>query len=75
MSINKQNYKVGQVSLYKQCPKCSTIIEKNDGCNELKCLNCQFRFCWLCLKEYEDGHYSYYNYSGCPGLRFSGNVF
>ena len=55
---------------YKQCPECKVLIEKNDGCNEMKCLNCGFVFCWLCLREYTDNHYSIYNVKGCPGMRF-----
>ena len=55
---------------YKQCPECKVLIEKNDGCNEMKCLNCGFVFCWLCLREYTDNHYSLYNVKGCPGMRF-----
>ena len=55
---------------YKQCPECKVLIEKNDGCNEMKCLNCGISFCWLCLREYTDNHYSIYNVKGCPGMRF-----
>ena len=55
---------------YKQCPECKVLIEKNDGCNEMKCLNCGYVFCWLCLREYTDNHYSIYNIKGCPGMRF-----
>ena len=55
---------------YKQCPECKVLIEKNDGCNEMKCINCGFVFCWLCLREYTDNHYSIYNVKGCPGMRF-----
>lgn len=55
---------------YKQCPVCRIIIEKADGCNRIKCLNCSHEFCWLCLKEYEDDHYAIYNFSGCPGLKY-----
>ena len=55
---------------YKQCPECKVLIEKNDGCNEMKCINCGFVFCWLCLREYTDNHYSIYNIKGCPGMRF-----
>lgn len=56
---------------YKQCPKCSIIIEKNEGCNQLRCINCDFEFCWLCMRKYTNDHYAMYNFTGCPGLRFS----
>ena len=36
----------------------------------MKCINCGFVFCWLCLREYTDNHYSIYNIKGCPGMRF-----
>ena len=55
---------------YKQCPKCHIIIEKNEGCNQMHCVNCGYDFCWLCLKHYTQNHYAMYNVSGCPGMRY-----
>lgn len=55
---------------FKQCPKCKVIIEKNEGCNQMHCVNCNFEFCWLCLKKYTSNHYALYNLKGCPGMRF-----
>lgn len=55
---------------YKKCPNCNIIIEKAGGCNKMRCINCDFEFCWLCLQEYEDDHYAIYNFSGCPGLKY-----
>ena len=57
-------------SNYKQCPECGVLIEKVDGCNQMKCTNCEFCFCWLCLRKYTPNHYSIYNVKGCPGMRF-----
>ena len=31
---------------YKKCPKCNTIIEKNEGCLDMGCENCGTRFNW-----------------------------
>ena len=36
----------------KQCPKCRTAIEKNDGCDHMTCKSCSHEFCWLCLADY-----------------------
>ena len=57
-------------SNYKQCPECKVLIEKIDGCNQMKCTNCEYSFCWLCLRKYTPNHYSIYNVKGCPGMRF-----
>jgi ariadne-1 len=32
----------------KECPQCACFIEKNGGCNWLKCYKCSYEFCWLC---------------------------
>jgi hypothetical protein len=65
-----QKDKLNKVN-YKKCPRCSVIIEKNEGCNQMKCTNCNYEFCWLCLEEYTLEHYSIYNFRGCPGMRYS----
>jgi len=37
----------------------------------MKCINCNFEFCWLCMNRYTEDHYAIYNFRGCPGMRFS----
>jgi ariadne-1 len=35
----------------KPCPSCHVPIEKSNGCNHIKCTQCGFDFCWLCLAQ------------------------
>eukprot|EP00667_Euglena_gracilis_P006633 EG_transcript_6684 len=35
----------------KQCPRCRTGIQKNDGCDHMTC-RCGHEFCWECLTDY-----------------------
>jgi hypothetical protein len=37
----------------KQCPKCHFRIEKNDGCDHMICIKCQYEFCWSCLADFD----------------------
>ncbi|CAF1342345.1 unnamed protein product [Rotaria sordida] len=36
----------------KTCPNCPYQIEKNDGCDHMTCIKCQYEFCWSCLADY-----------------------
>ena len=44
----------------KNCPKCVSAIEKNQGCNQMTCGKCGHHFCWLCL-----GDRSTHDYNQC----------
>ncbi|ERT03297.1 uncharacterized protein SPSK_08556 [Sporothrix schenckii 1099-18] len=39
----------------KSCPKCSTLIEKRDGCNHISC-SCGAHICWVCLGVFSKDH-------------------
>ncbi|XP_071791878.1 uncharacterized protein [Asterias amurensis] len=36
----------------KPCPKCMAPIQKNDGCNHMKCTKCKHDFCWVCQEAW-----------------------
>ncbi|CAF0997716.1 unnamed protein product [Rotaria sordida] len=36
----------------KECPKCHSHIEKNDGCDHMTCFKCKHEFCWECFASY-----------------------
>lgn len=37
-------------AVIKRCPVCSILIEKDRGCGQMICKNCNHVFCWHCLK-------------------------
>lgn len=36
----------------KRCPRCSTAIEKDEGCNHMNCRKCRKEFCWICMQDW-----------------------
>ena len=38
----------------KRCPKCTTRIEKNQGCNHMSCSQCKYEFCWMCMGDWTE---------------------
>ncbi|KAF8804736.1 hypothetical protein BYT27DRAFT_7107293 [Phlegmacium glaucopus] len=39
----------------KRCPGCHIAIEKDEGCNHMKCIVCQTHICWMCMKTFPGG--------------------
>ena len=37
----------------KDCPKCSTPMEKTEGCNHMTCGGCRAHICWVCKAVFE----------------------
>ncbi|XP_014667038.1 PREDICTED: uncharacterized protein LOC106808723 [Priapulus caudatus] len=37
----------------KSCPNCKSPIQKNEGCNHMKCSKCKHDFCWVCLETWK----------------------
>ncbi|OQR96619.1 RING-finger-containing E3 ubiquitin ligase, partial [Thraustotheca clavata] len=65
--------KISQIS--KPCPGCKNPVEKNGGCNQMKCIQCGCHFCWLCGKKVDGGvfpeHFQWWNLRGCAGAQMS----
>ena len=55
-------------TLVKRCPYCQFWTEKQDGCNHMTCVQCNFQWCWICEKECVAGHYTF---GTCKDLQFS----
>jgi hypothetical protein len=49
----------------KPCPNCHKSIEKNAGCMHMHCSQCNYDFCWICLRKYEN-HANFYSCSFEP---------
>lgn len=46
----------------KACPKCRSNIQKNGGCNHVKC-KCNYEFCWKCMESWDSHGTQYFS---CP---------
>ncbi|KAI8996822.1 hypothetical protein BDB01DRAFT_768656 [Pilobolus umbonatus] len=38
----------------RQCPCCSIMINRDEGCNKVDCTLCGFSFCWICRSPWSD---------------------
>ena len=60
------------------CPNenCGFLIQKNGGCNHMRCENCKHEFCWMCLGEYYGYKHSLADNGAVCGLRaLIGSIF
>lgn len=72
LSLDSSSYQQLKVEFknnkIKCCPNCKVLIEKNRGCNKMKCNKCKKKFCWLCLIYPVDySHFNYLNHNRCSG--------
>ncbi|KAL7568734.1 hypothetical protein ACA910_021727 [Epithemia clementina (nom. ined.)] len=41
---------------WKQCPRCSIMIELSIGCYHMSCTNCTHEFCFRCLSDWDSSN-------------------
>jgi hypothetical protein len=51
----------------KDCPKCTTLIEKVDGCNHVECSGCHGHLCWTCMKVFAKSEAAYQHMNDVHG--------
>ena len=51
----------------KDCPKCSTPMEKTEGCNHMTCGGCGAHICWVCLKVFDTSGPCYHHMNSVHG--------
>lgn len=59
--------KMKEMHNIKDCPKCTTPIQKWSGCNHMICGSCKTHLCWVCLQTFEDGMACYRHLTGVHG--------
>lgn len=51
----------------KDCPKCTTPIEKTEGCNHMTCGGCKAHICWVCMAVFKTSESCYTHMSNEHG--------
>ena len=49
----------------RKCPKCSVMIEKNQGCSHVHCTLCEAHICWKCGKYFKSRGQCYDHINDC----------
>lgn len=56
-----------------ECPSCKCYIEKFEGCNKVRCSQCETNFCFLCgTILLKDDPYIHFTQGPCSGRLFEG---
>ncbi|MCK5893057.1 MAG: IBR domain-containing protein [Endozoicomonadaceae bacterium] len=60
--INNIEYMIYHIDTVRPCigvknNSCTVLIEKIDGCNNVKCTKCDTTFCWICEKTWSFNHH------------------
>lgn len=42
----------------RECPNCTAPISKNGGCVHMRCVSCNYEFCWVCSSTWRASHYA-----------------
>eukprot|EP00456_Euglypha_rotunda_P048551 TRINITY_DN38917_c0_g1_i1.p1 TRINITY_DN38917_c0_g1~~TRINITY_DN38917_c0_g1_i1.p1 ORF type:complete len:100 (-),score=9.39 TRINITY_DN38917_c0_g1_i1:39-338(-) len=48
-----QRFLLSNKDLVKPCPKCQALIEKDKGCDHMKCTNCGYDFWWTSCEKFD----------------------
>ncbi|KPM43733.1 hypothetical protein AK830_g2777 [Neonectria ditissima] len=62
-ALNKIKQELG----IKDCPRCSTAMEKTEGCNHMTCKGCGIHICWICLTTFDESRACYDHMRGLHG--------
>lgn len=52
--VPRDQLELVEKGIIKHCPNCKVIIEKNMGCNKMRCIKCNHGFYWDTLEKREE---------------------
>jgi ankyrin repeat/IBR domain-containing protein 1 len=55
-------------------PNCNAPIQKNEGCNHIKCYKCKHDFCWICMEPWKKHSSATGGYFQCNRYEVSSKV-